>query len=379
MANEQLPVTPPVLRWARERAGFSLDEATDLFAKFEDWENGESAPTFPQLEKLAEQFKIPVAVFFFPEPPNLPPINESFRTLPAETFEQIPRQVKALLRKAQALQLNLSELCGGKNPAERNILRGFEFDVGVAVEEMARSVRDYMAISIDEQTAWNNDDIALKAWRSRLINVGIFVFKDAFRVGGYSGFCLYDETFPIIYLNNSSTKTRQIFSLFHELAHLFFQTSGIDSISDDFVPGLPVENRRIEILCNRFAAEFLLPTDVFEDSFAGMSPTEETAEILAAQYKVSREFIFRRFLDRGLVGEDEYTAVAERWAGQMGRGGPGGNFYWTKISHLGREYIQLALSQYHQNRISDEELAEYLDAKPRHVDTLEEYFSRGEA
>ena len=70
--------------------------------------------------------------------------------------------------------------------------------------------------------------------------------------------------------------------------------------------------------------------------------------------------------------------AADRWADQRVPGGPGGDFYWTKIAYLGREYIQLALSQYHQNRIDQNQLAEYLDSKPRHVGTLEEYFSRGD-
>ena len=64
---------------------------------------------------------------------------------------------------------------------------------------------------------------------------------------------------------------------------------------------------------------------------------------------------------------------------QWGPAGSGGNPYWTKISYLGRDYIRLALSQYHQNRIDQVQLADFLDSKPRHIGTLEEYFVRGEA
>jgi hypothetical protein len=55
----------------------------------------------------------------------------------------------------------------------------------------------------------------------------------------------------------------------------------------------------------------------------------------------------------------------------------GGNFYNTKIAYLGREYIGLALRQYHQNRIDENQLADYLDVKPKNVSTLEEYFVSG--
>lgn len=378
MPREQIPVTRSVITWARERAGFSVEEATENFAKIAAWEAGEAFPTYPQLERLADTFKLPIAVFFFPEPPDLPPISESFRTLPAEEFEQIPRRVKFLLRKAQAIQLNLSELCLAQNPAQRLITRDLEFAVNVRLEVMAREVRNYLGVSIEEQCAWGTDDDALKNWRQALSDVGVFVFKDAFHTPEYSGFCLYDEVFPVIFVNNSTAKTRQIFTLFHELAHLLFHTSGIDTIEDEYIPALPDPARRIEVLCNGLAAQILVPEAAFRDAFTGLDPSQSTAELLAAHFHVSREFIYRKFLDQELITQRAYIEAADRWADQRVTGGPGGDFYWTKIAYLGREYIQLALSQYHQNRIDQNQLAEYLDSKPRHVGTLEEYFSRGD-
>jgi Zn-dependent peptidase ImmA (M78 family) len=73
----------------------------------------------------------------------------------------------------------------------------------------------------------------------------VSVFKDAFRVDDYSGFCLYDDEFPLIYVNNSTSKTRQIFTLFHELAHLISHTSGIDTLRNDFIDRLPDNERKI--------------------------------------------------------------------------------------------------------------------------------------
>ena len=130
MPREQIPVTPSVITWARERAGFSVEEASEDFAKIAAWEAGVAFPTYPQLERLADTFKLPIAVFFFPEPPDLPLISESFRTLPEKEFAQIPRRVQYLLRKASALQINLFELCQGQNPAKRLITRDLEFSVG---------------------------------------------------------------------------------------------------------------------------------------------------------------------------------------------------------------------------------------------------------
>jgi Zn-dependent peptidase ImmA (M78 family) len=199
-------------------------------------------------------------------------------------------------------------------------------------------------------------------------------------VGELSGFCLYDDEFPIIYVNNSSTKTRQIFTYFHELAHLIFRTSGIDKVKDRYIDRLAGDAKQIEILCNSFAAQFLLPEDAFARAVVGRPATEATAELVAAQFHVSREVVFRRFLDQGRIVERQYREAVERWNAQrQAGGGEGGNHYWTKLSYLGREYVALALSQFHQNRIDENQLADYLDTKPKNVGNLEDYFGRGGA
>jgi Zn-dependent peptidase ImmA (M78 family) len=374
--GEEIPVNPLVIAWARKRAGLTLEEAVEKFSRIEACEAGRSFPTYPQLEQLADEFRVPVAVFFFPEPPNVPPIRESFRTLPDTEFDQIPRRIGYLLRKAKAFQLNLAELSQGRNPAPRIITHDLEFTPRTSVEAMAAQVREYFDISLDEQAAWRNDDEALKAWRKALLDAGIFVFKDAFRVDDYSGFGLYDDVFPIIYVNNSSATTRQIFTLFHELPHLLFHTSGIDTLDNDYVNQLPDRQKRVEVLCNRFAAQFLVPEDAFAEAFRGREPSERTAELLAARFHVSREFIYRKFLDRGLIEQADYTRAARRWAEQR-QSGSGGNPYWSKLTYLGRDYVALAFSQYYKNRIDDVQLGEYLDMKPKNVSTLEEYFVKG--
>jgi Zn-dependent peptidase ImmA (M78 family)/transcriptional regulator with XRE-family HTH domain len=378
VTREELPVTPGLVTWARTRSGLSLDEASKTFKRIREWEDGTSSPTYSQLETLADAFKVPVAVFFFPDPPDIPDISGTFRTLPDAEFQEIPSKLQLLLRKAKALQLNLLELTAGRPLSDRLITRDLAFDVGADLRQVADHVRAYLGISLDVQQGWPDDDVALKEWRKALFAAGIYVFKDAFRNNEFSGFCLYDDIIPIIYANNSSAKTRQIFTLFHELGHLLYHTSGIDKIHDDFVGHLHDDAQAIEIFCNRFAAEFLLPDRVFADALASQKPTEGTAERFAARFHVSREFIFRRFLDRGLIDEATYASAANRWAKQM-KEGSGGDYYWTKLSYLGRDYVALALGEFRRNRISESQLADYLDTKPRNLAGIEEYFARGGA
>lgn len=377
MANEGIPVNKEIVEWARKRAGLSLDEAIQKFKRFAEWESGASLPTYPQLEALANELKLPIAAFFFPTPPKLPPIRESFRTLPDAEYDRMPPEVRFLLLKAKALQLNLIELTGGRNPAPRLIMRDLSLPDDVSPDAMAAAVRNYLGITLDEQIAWPDADTALKAWRKAIQDVGVFVFKDAFRVENYCGFSLYDDALPLIYVNNSTTKTRQIFTLLHELAHILFQTSGIDTLREPDTRSFDAYQRRIEVLCNRFAAQFLLPDAVFTAAMRGRDHSAQTAEILAQRFNVSREVIYRKFLDRRWITQPEYARAVTEWNGQRQSGGSGGNHYYTKLTYLGREYVGLALREYHQNRIDETQLAEYLDTKPRNVATLEEYFLAG--
>ena len=152
---------------------------------------------------------------------------------------------------------------------------------------------------------------------------------------------------------------------------------------DRYIERLAGDSKQVEILCNSFAAQFLLPEDAFARAVAGRQANEATAEAVAAQFHVSREVVFRRFLDQGRIGEPQYLQAVERWNAQRqagaGEGGNGGNHYWTKLAYLGRDYVALALSQFHQNRINENQLADYLDTKPKNVGTLEDYFARGNA
>lgn len=377
MPREQIPITPEVLRWARQRAHYSVEEIRLKFPKIEDWEAGKEFPTYPQLENISKKFKVPVAVFFFPEPPNIPPIRESFRTLPDVDFDQLPREIHFLLRKAKVLQINLSELNDNHNPATRFILNDLRFQVDINIPAMAQSVRNYLKITLGTQINWKNNDIAFDNWRSVLQGHGITVFKDAFKNDSYSGFCLYDEAFPIIYINNSA-KTRQIFTLFHELAHLLFQTSGVDLV-DDNLERYPIHDERIEAICNQFAAEFLLPDARLKKEFANRKPTEETAEHFANRYHISREMVFRRFLNWNLISVEEYLAASRKWANQYlkSRKRDGENIanpYWTKIAYLGTNYVRLAFSKFHQNHITEEELSDYLDTKVKNLTKLEDHY-----
>jgi Zn-dependent peptidase ImmA (M78 family) len=392
--SEHIPVNPEVLRWARETAGFDIDDVVEKLKRkrvtpvtIKSWEKGTASPTYAQLERLAyEIYKRPLALFFFPEPHQEETPQQSFRTLPESEISLMEPRLRYLIRQARVMQINLAELNDGVNPAEHQILNDLSFKPNTSVAEMTTKVREYLGVNLVTQRAWKKTADAFKAWRNTFEHNGLFVFKETFnqRVGResmespFSGFCLYDKKFPIIYVNNSKSDTRQIFTLFHELCHLLLGTGGVDTRLDDYIHLLKGDARKTEILCNSFGGSFLVPDDDFNKRIAGISINETSIQKLAKRYHVSREVILRKFLDRRLIDRSYYEELVEQWARAAPTKGPGGNYYKTKGAYLGENYIDMAFSRYLQKKISVEQLANYLGVKVKYVGGIElQLFRRG--
>lgn len=374
------PINPLVLQWARTTAGLSVDDVVQKLNRKRitadtvmAWESGEQVPEYIQLERLAyEVYKRPLAIFFFPYPPAEESPQQAFRTLPDIEIQQMSPRLRTLLRRAQVLQINLSELYEGINPAKRQLVRDLRFPLDIPVQQLAYIVRQFLGIELADQFQWKNSDEAFKAWRAALENCGVFIFKDAFKEEGISGFCLHDEHFPVIYVNNSTAMTRQIFTLFHELAHLLSGTGGIDKFDDRYIQSLTGYNRQVEVLCNRFAAAFLVPEADFDRRIRGMAINEASIISLANQYNVSREVILRRMLDKQLVTSQSYEQLVEKWQNDWDdKKGGGGDYYRNMRAYLGERYLELAFSQLYQNKISIEQLADYLGVKTKNVPGME--------
>lgn len=384
--TDKIPINPNILKWARKTAGLHLEDVAHKIGKdidtIKSWESGNSSPTYAQLEKLAYQvYKRPLALFFFPEPPLEETPKQSFRTLPEQEIEMMSPRMHYLLRQALAMQINLAELNEGVNPAKKNIIHELNFYPDKPLKNMVFETREYLGIDLKTQFNWKNIDDALKIWRDNLEKHGVYVFKEAFKDELYSGFCLYDEQFPVIYINNSKPKTRQIFSIFHELAHLLFGIGGVDTRIDNYIDYLKGDDRKIEIICNRFAGEFLVPDSDFNNRIRNISINDEFIYKLADRYKVSREVILRKLRDRNLIDKDYYSEKTKQWTDEAMKrpSGTGGNYYATKCAYLGEGYLGLALSQFYQNKISINQLADYLGVKVKSISGIESvFFNKGQ-
>jgi Zn-dependent peptidase ImmA (M78 family)/transcriptional regulator with XRE-family HTH domain len=366
-----------VLKWARESQGYSFEDVALHLKRgideIEAWEAGTSTPTYSQLEELAYGlYKRPLAVFFLPAPPSELKVKQEFRTLPDFALDQLSADTRYQLRLAHAFQISLRELNGGANPATRKVFNDIALSVDSNIPAAAKSLRDYLGISVEARAVWVSVAHALGEWRNTIENVGVFVFKHSFKQKEISGFCLADAEFPVIYLNNSTAKSRQIFSLFHELVHLLLKVNSISLFSDSHIEQLPTKEQRIEKFCNALTAEFLIPSDDLSAQL-GYRPriTDELIVQLAGRYYVSREVVLRRILDRGLVTQAVYESKAKQWATDSESEGSGGNYYATQSTYLGERYLRLVFGKHYQGSISLEQVADYLGVRSKSVAGLE--------
>ena len=377
MAEYMKGINPAIIKWTRERSGYSLQDIAKFFKKdiaaISNWESGSSAPTYRQLEKLADKFKRPIALFFFPEVPHEPNLVNQF-SLRSSEIEKLSPKIHLLLRHAAARQISLMELNMGVNPAETKIFRDLQARLDDSVTDLARRAREYLDISVETQASWGDSTKALETWRDCIEDKGIYVFKDAFQDDFVDGFSLVHDEFPVIYLNNSRPHTRQIFSLFHELAHLLLQRNGITR-------GVKTGGEKIELFCNRFAAEFLVPSSDLETRLDFPDYNDSAIGDLANHYKVSRPVILLKLIDRRLLKPADFKQKTKKWkeayetnlekTAESKKSG-GVDYYNTRAAYLGYRFMELAFSRYHHGRCSIEELAEHLNVKVKNLPGLED-------
>lgn len=377
-------INPAMLRWARERAGYSEEEVARRrnvpVERVQEWEEGKSYPTWRQLEQLAQKdYHRGTPFFFLNTPPDEHPVSTEFRRLPSTMLDDLHPDTLYAIRQARTRQDDLTLLLGPQGSAESFILRDLsELADAHNPVQLAIAVRERLGISLDQQRAWPSADEALKQWREQVEDNSIWVFKRSFADKDIAGFCLDHEVFPVIYLNNGQARTRQIFTLFHELAHLLFQFNHLERLdAQHYISNLVGEERAIEIACNRFAGEFLVPSEDFNSTIAMQSPdplTDEYLISLAKSYKVSREVILRKFLDRNWLDGENYRETVQRWtASQETRSGKGGNCYATQGTYLGRKYLRTAFLAFDEGRIDELQLAACLGVKGSRLDGLERY------
>jgi Zn-dependent peptidase ImmA (M78 family) len=379
--SEAACITPEVFAWARSTAGFSIEDVARRLKideeKIFSWENGKGMPSYNQLEKIAyEIFKKPIAIFFFPTPPRPSKIMESFRLI-RENEAFLPDTYFAL-NEAELKMVYLKEL--DEYEESKNSIKWLEINNYKSIEKKASAIREWLGFSIDEQIRIKKYPDAVERWREVIQEKNIYVFKRSFKQKSISGFCLHDAHYPLIYVNNTNSHARQIFTLVHELAHLLLKKSEIVTIDSSWTFSDKKDSKGEEVLCNKIASEVLFPDKEWEKIDIDYEDEKEIEQV-AFTYKISKEVVLRRAYDHNIIDKDLYENYSSEWKekaiNRLGKNGSGGNYYLTQITYLGKKYTNKVLSKYYKKNISIDQASEYLGIKQQNIEKMASWYEKG--
>ncbi|MGD9739706.1 MAG: ImmA/IrrE family metallo-endopeptidase [Bauldia sp.] len=383
-------INPKVLEWARVSAGFSPAEAAGRLNLEEDrlllWEAGTDAPSIPQLRKLAELYKRPLAVLYLPEPPlTFQPMHD-FRRLPDTGSRPFSPGLTLEIRLAQQRRMLALDLF---EEAEETPI---PFALTAAADEkpdvVGERIRTALGVDYGLQSHWREARVAFTAWRSQIEGLGVLVFQ-ASRVESEeaSGFAIWGDPLPAIVVNRKDAYPRRVFSLLHELAHLMLRQSGVSDL--EWEGPRPTGDQAIEAFCNATAAAALMPRELFlaEPLIAAHSGgpyawSDLDVRALATTYSVSREAVVRRLLHFGRTTEAFYSRKRAQFAAeyQQQRAQEREKNKGKKIARdiprdtladFGRPLVRQVIDNYHQDRLSLSAVSGYLGIKVKHLPNIE--------
>ena len=340
----RVAVDPTLLRWARERADESVESLVKHFPRYEAWEEGELGPTLKQLEDFARLTRVPVGYLFLSEPPVEEVPIPDLRTVGNEHLGHPSPEL-----------LDTIYLCQHRQAWYRDWARSIGDDpcafVGASsldssVEATAAEIREQLGFDLEARRDCRTWTEGLRQFIGQAEDAGILVMVSGI-VGSnthraldpeeFRGFALADELAPLVFINGKDTKAAQMFTLAHELAHIWLGESALTDIGPASRP-----RRRIEVWCNEVAAELLVPLAVLRAEMPVGEPLNGV-QGLARRFKVSTLVIMRRLLDAGALTRSAFEAAfGEELARlkNMAKQSSGGDFYLTQAARLSRRFAR---------------------------------------
>ena len=359
----RVSVSPEVIRWARERAGLGLADMQDKFPKLADWEAETIQPTMKQLEKFAKQTRVPFGFLFLPEPPEMPLPFADFRTLENSQRRSISPELMDTIHLMQRRQAWLREeqIEVGAEPL------GFIGSAGLSDDPTALGREMRRVLGLDESWARQvqNWTAAVGELRTAIEKLGVMAVVNGV-VGNnthrkldldeFRGFALIDPYAPLIFVNGADAKSAQMFTLAHELAHLWLGEAG-EGLSG--FKGVLPGGGDVEQFCDQAAAEFLVPAAKMRAAWRRNVEIAASIQEQARRFKVSPIVIGRRAMDLGLIEPEvffnfyrEYTRNEYRT--QQSRAS-GGDFYNNQSTRVGRLFASRVIHAAKEGRIGFKE------------------------
>jgi Zn-dependent peptidase ImmA (M78 family) len=303
----RVEVKPHLLRWARERAQMSADELANRFPHLLEWEAGTAQPTFKQLERYTRATHAPFGYFFLAEPPVEPLPIPDFRTVGGARIERPSPDLLDTIYVCQQRQEWYREFAQSEHEEP------LEF-VGSAtlasdVEATAAAIRHALRFDIEERRRMRTWVEALRRFIEQADALGVLVMVNGVVANNnhrrldpseFRGFALADPLAPVSFVNGADTKAAQMFTLAHELAHIWL---GQSALSDAEPVSSPTHD--VEAWCNRVAAELLAPLGTFRREYRRGEELRGALDRLARYFKISTLVVLRRIHDAGDLSRDQ--------------------------------------------------------------------------
>jgi len=340
MANV-VQIKPEMIRWAVDRSGLSLDRFP---ASVRGWIERRDSPTFSKLEAFAKKAMVPFGYLFLDSPPAEDLPMPDYRTM---ADGQVSRPSPNLLETIQDMRLRQAWMREYLTDEGHDPLPFVgAFSIQAPIKDVVGSIRQQLNLPLDwaaEQTNWE----AALSFLSRQIEAsGILVFTNGL-VGNnthrrlepdeFRGFVLNDSVVPLIFVNGADAKAAQMFTLVHELAHVWVGESALINL-----PEMEPGKYAVEQFCNRVAAEFLVPEERMRRAWAKAEKLERPFRAIARRFKVSPIVVGRRAKDLGLISAPEFFDFYNAYMGEVAEIGKrrpaGGDFYRTQNARLGRRF-----------------------------------------
>ena len=304
-------VEPKVLEWALRRSGKNVDELSSKtdFKRLPKWLAGSISPTLPQLEKLSKATYTPLGYLLLSEPPDDSPSPiPHFRTMdndePSKRSINLEDTIKFTERRQEWVREYLVELGADQLPFVKSCT------VDDDPIEVAAKIQDELML----REAWANsqtkEETAWPALRTKIENKRIFLARTHMVKHHHSrkldpeefrGFVLVDEYAPFIFVNSADYPGAQMFTLAHELAHIWLGASASFDLHD-FQPA----NNQLERACNKIAAELLVPTQAITKYWDEFNVSDDVYRAIARHFKVSKIVAARRALDAGCISQVQF-------------------------------------------------------------------------
>lgn len=341
----RVDVKGALLRWARERAQLGVDALENKFPYLSEWESEQKKPTIKQLEAYAKATRTPVGYLFLTEPPEERLPIPDFRTMGGRPLKQPSPDLIEMVLACQERQEWFRDYAQATG-AERIRFVGTA-TVNSPVVETAAAIRQSLGFDLDARRRCSTWTEALRTFIGQADGLGLLVMCSGIVMNNtqrqldpheFRGFALVDERAPLVFINGRDTKAAQMFTLAHELAHVWL---GQSALSDSTVATR--QQNPVETWCNRVAAEVLVPLEAVRANFRAADPLPDEVARLTRAFKVSSLVILQRLRDAHYLTWDQfdqaYNAELIRLA-NLPRPSGGGDFYMTTASPYSRRFTR---------------------------------------